>query len=272
MCMKLLKFSATLVIGFLVVGSVLFGRYFGSYAQTTTRSVRESVRRTVPLDFELQRARDMINEVIPELRANIRTIAREEVEVDRLKLEVVDAESDLAIRRQNVTELKNELETHQVSYVIDGKDMSRQQLAERLASQFEQYKRSKSIVTSKQRLLATRRRSLEAAQLLLERTLSRKAELEQQVEALVAQHRLMKARAATSDFHFDDSQLGQAEKLMSELAVRLETASRVLDHELEYYGDTIPVELEEEHGNENLLAEIEAQFGEPSDVIASSAE
>jgi hypothetical protein len=269
MCTKFLKFAVTLVIGFLAIGGIVFGRYFASYAHTTTRCVQESVRQAVPLEFELQRARDMINQVIPELRANIRTIAREEVEVDRLEAEVVHAENELQSRRQIVTDLKDKFEVQQVSYVIDGQDTSRQQLAERLASQFEQYKRSKSIVTSKTRLLETRRKSLQAAQLLLERTRSKKGELEQQIEALVAQHRLVKAQSASSDIHIDDSQLGRAEELMADLSIRLETARRVLDHEMDFYADEIPVEMNTSL-SEDLLAEIEEQFGESPEIVAST--
>ena len=143
MCIKLIKFTATLVIGFAAVGGLIFGSQIGSYVSTSTRCVQESVQQSVPMEFELRRARDLVDQVIPELRANIRTIAREEIEVERLEREVAQAEHDLLKRRESVAALKGNLEVVQVSYHVNGRDISRQQLAERLASQFEQYKRAK---------------------------------------------------------------------------------------------------------------------------------
>ena len=262
MVMKLVKFSATLVLGFAVLGGLLFGRQVTSYVSTSTQCVRESVRQSVPMEFELRRARDLVNQIVPELRANIRTIAREEIEVERLEREVAKADSDLLKRRETVAALKGDFEVVQVSYNVNGHDVSRQQLAERLASQFEQYKRAKSIVASKRQLLDTRRKSLQSAQLILERTRTKKADLEQQIEGLVAQHRLMKAQATQSGFEVDDSQLAKAEKMMSDLSTRLETARRVLEHEADFLTDgDIPVHVELQDESD-LLSEIEEHLGE----------
>ncbi len=261
MVTKLFKFGATLAIGFSVVGVLVFGSQLGSYVSTSANCVQESVQSAVPMEFELRRARDLVNQIVPELRANIRTIAREEIEVERLEREVAKADSDLLKRRQSVAALKGDFEVVQVSYDLNGHNVSRQQLAERLASQFEQYKRAKSIVTSKRQLLDTRRKSLQSAQLLLERTRTKKADLEQQIEGLVAQHRLMKAQATQSGFEVDDSQLAKAEKLMSELSTRLETARRVLEHEADFMTDgEIPVHVELQDEND-LLSEIEEHLG-----------
>ena len=262
MVMKLVKFSATLVLGFAVLGGLLFGRQVTSYVSTSTQCVRESVKQSVPMEFELRRARDLVNQIVPELRSNIRTIAREEIEVERLEREVAKADSDLLKRRETVAALKGNFEVVQVSYIVNGHNVSRQQLAERLASQFEQYKRAKSIVASKRQLLDTRRKSLQSAQLILERTSTKKADLEQQIEGLVAQHRLMKAQATQSGFEVDDSQLAKAEKLMSDLSTRLETARRVLEHEADFLTDgDIPVHVELQDESD-LLSEIEEHLGE----------
>ena len=262
MVMKLVKFSATLVLGFAVLGGLLFGRQVTSYVSTSTQCVRESVKQSVPMEFELRRARDLVNQIVPELRSNIRTIAREEIEVERLEREVAKADSDLLKRRETVAALKGNFEVVQVSYIVNGHNVSRQQLAERLASQFEQYKRAKSIVASKRQLLDTRRKSLQSAQLILERTRTKKADLEQQIEGLVAQHRLMKAQATQSGFEVDDSQLAKAEKLMSDLSTRLETARRVLEHEADFLTDgDIPVHVELQDESD-LLSEIEEHLGE----------
>ena len=74
---------------------MLDGELF-SYVRTSAKSVKTAVQDQIPLELELQRARDMVDRIIPELQANIEIIAREEVEVAHLKKEIVATEYRLA--------------------------------------------------------------------------------------------------------------------------------------------------------------------------------
>ncbi len=256
MIFRSLKWGLVATSGAILVGGLLFGRDLVSYVSSGASSVRSAVKRTVPIEFELERARKLIGEIVPELRTNVHLIAREEVEVVHLRREIEDAIDNVASQRHQVSRLRDRLATQQVSYETGGRHVSRQQVVDRLASRLNRFKQSKTILTSKQRLLAKREQSLSAAQEMLEKTKARKAELEQKIESLVAQHRLVKAQAATSAVHIDNSKLARADRLMTEIEKRLQTAQRVLAHE----ADLLIEDIVETVSEDELLAEVDAQL------------
>ena len=88
MVMKWLKRSVIVVVGLSLVGGLLFGKDVVSYVRSSAKSVQTAVKDSVPIDFELRRARDLIEEIIPEMHANIRLIAQDEVEVAALKVDI----------------------------------------------------------------------------------------------------------------------------------------------------------------------------------------
>jgi len=269
MILRSLKWGIALAGGALVLGGLIFGADLYSYVRSSARSVRTVVRDGVPMEFELQRARDMIEDILPELRANVRVIAQEEVEVAHLRGEITDATEKLSLHRKNVAAFRDQLQTRNVSFSVNGRDLSRQQLAERLASSVDRYKQAEATLVSKERLLQTRERSLLAAQDMLERSRSRKAELEQKIEALAAQNRLVQAQAVGTRVSFDNSQLARADKLMTEIQKRLETAQRVLAHEAEFLIDpdtTVVASVDEA----DLLAEVDSLLERDVDTHLAS--
>ena len=87
----MLKRSVIVVAGVAVVGSVLFGRDVASYVRSSAKSVRTVVKDSVPIEFELRRARDLLDEIIPEMHASIKLIAQEEVEVAGLNVNIASS-------------------------------------------------------------------------------------------------------------------------------------------------------------------------------------
>ncbi|MCC6510419.1 MAG: hypothetical protein IT423_15055, partial [Pirellulaceae bacterium] len=60
------------------VGLAMWGTSGASYIRTAWHSASESVRQNVPIEFEIERARQMIKDLKPEIEANLRIVAREE--------------------------------------------------------------------------------------------------------------------------------------------------------------------------------------------------
>ena len=67
-----------------VLGVFFLGRDALSYVGTSVGWIKDSVKNSVPIDFELQRARRLIKNLVPDIRQNMHRIAAEEVEVQRL--------------------------------------------------------------------------------------------------------------------------------------------------------------------------------------------
>ncbi|MDG1896310.1 MAG: hypothetical protein P8J37_15515 [Fuerstiella sp.] len=91
----------------------------------------------------------------------------------------------------------------------------------------------------------------------------RKAELEQKVEALAAQHRLVQASAIESGKLIDGSRLSEADQLLNQIETRLAVAQRVLAHEQDIFAVSTADELVDE---EQLLTELDDYFGDNNSV------
>jgi DNA repair exonuclease SbcCD ATPase subunit len=218
--------------GAILLGGLLFGGDLVSYVRTGVSSVRQEVRSAIPIEVELERAREMIREITPELQSNIQLIVGEEMAVTGLKKEIELAQSNLLGQRQQVVALKSQLDgTQNVSLVVGQRQLPRNKVVEKLASRVGRFKQAQAQLDSKLKMLEIRERSLSAAQDMFEKTKTRKAELEQKVESLVAKHRLVKAQAVATSIHIDNSQLARADRLMKDIEKRLETASRIISYE-----------------------------------------
>ena len=169
MIRKGIKHVAVVTFGTIAVGLFVFGTDVFSYVSTSARSVKTAVKDNVPIEFELQRARDMIEQILPELQANIRLIAQEEVEIATLEKEITRSDEDLTKQQRGIAKLRGRLDTQQVSFNVSNANYSREQLTERLAHRFERYKESKTTMVGRERLLEARRRSLAAAEQMLEK-------------------------------------------------------------------------------------------------------
>jgi DNA repair exonuclease SbcCD ATPase subunit len=260
MMMRWLKWSSAFLASSVVLGMFCFGTDLPSYISSSTRQVRSAVKESVPIDFELQRARDLLDAMLPEIRTKVRLIAHEEVEVAALKQEIARDEKQLLAQSDQLRRLRATLDQSPVSSVVAGQNVSRPQALERLGRQFEQYKEGQNLLASKRELLQVREKSLAAALESLEKVRSRKALLEQKIDSLAAQHRLLKARSASTPLDLDPGQLARAGQLLDQLQKRLDVATRVLQHELQLAPEPEPVIVDPDE----LLSEVDRYLQSPT--------
>lgn len=255
---RLFKYPIAAMLIAAVGGYAIFGTDAGSYLRTTSRSVQQMVKQSVPLEFELRRARDMIDTILPDLQSQVRVIAQEEVEIASLKSEVSRDQSLARRNRNSLKSMRDQLRTQQVSFKTGARELSRQQLTEQLDQRLRRYQQAQVSLASKQKLLQKREDSLAAALEMLDRMRDRKAWLEQKVETLAAQNRLLKASQVQAGKLIDSSQLSGADQLLTEIEKRLAVAQRVLAYEeVEPQADDRPFAVEEE-----VLSTYDDLFGE----------
>lgn len=254
---KTIKITVIVVACVALIGSLVFGTDVVSYVRCSANSMQSAVKDAVPIEFELKRARDLLEDIIPEMHAQIKLIAREEVEVAALKAELDKSRQMLTSESDRIQTLKAALEANQVTYQFGAREFSRGDVKVDLAARFDRYKEAELVMASKERLLSTREQSLNAAMALLEKTKSQKRLLKDKVSTLEGRFRLAKAQAVGSThLKLDNSKLTQAEKLISQINKRLDVAERVLAHESRFV-QTIPVDVIQE---KDLLAQIEDHF------------
>jgi peptidoglycan hydrolase CwlO-like protein len=269
MICKILKLGVLGTAATLVVGGLIFGSDLASYIRSSGRSISSAVKDNVPIEFELRRARDLLDDILPEMQANIRAIAEQEVEIASLKAEIADGSKALAEQKGKVAKVRDCLATPGDSFSVGHVIYTRDELKEDLARRFERTKEAEMVLSGKQRLLSNREKSLQAALGMFERTRSQRAQLESQIAALESQHKMVQMASVGSSVQVDHSKLAQTEKLISEIKKQLDVAERVLAHKAKFV-DSIPVETTV--NEKDLLSEVDAYLtGRPSPAREATA-
>ena len=254
---KVIKWGVLAVGGLAIVGAVVLGTDACSYIRSSAKQLRASVKDNIPLEFELRRARDLLDEVLPEMQANVRLIAQQEVEIAVGKEEIAIAQKNLDDERVRVARLRDHLGTQHTSYTFSGVNYSRDELKTELSRRFERFKEAEMTLSGKRRLLENRQKSLIAAERQLEQTRARKLALEAQVETLASQYRLVQASGATKDVRINETKLAKAEKLIGEIRKQLDVAERVMAREAKFTSP-IPLDVVNE---KDLVAAVDEHLG-----------
>lgn len=223
------------------VGLALFGGDLYSYVRSSAHSMRNAVSSSVPVEFELQRAKDMLDDILPEMHANIRRMAEEEVEIAALRDDIAAGEKRIDQERTSLARLTDMLAIEQASYTFGDRQYPRQEVKAELSRRFEHFKEAEMVLEGKERLLRQREASLAAAEEALRRARQQKALLADRIAALEAQHSMIESASTGSNLRVDDSKLAKAEKLINEIRTRLDVSERVLAHEARFT-ETIPVD------------------------------
>src|SRR5690348_9088761 len=259
MFFKAVKLGALMTGGALLMGGLIFGSELSSYVHSSARSLRVAVRDNIPVEFELRRARDLLDGLGPEMHNNIRAIAEQEVDVASLKREIGETKLAIGDERTRVEKLRDAVASGQTSFTFGDMSFSRNQITQELSRRFTHFKEAEVALTAKEQLLASRQKSLMAAQEALENAKNQKATLETQIEALEAQYKLVQAASNNCDAPpgIDQSKLAQAKKAVADIRKHLEVAEHVLAHEAQFTQSVPVVDVINE---QDLLKQVDAHL------------
>ena len=253
MIKKILIGTAVMV----ATGGVLFGTDAFSYLTTSAKKFRTEVKASVPLDFEIERARNMVAELIPDIQKNMHVIAQEEVEIEDLHDQIARSEKNLNSERQKLLVLRADLGNNEGKFHYAGRPASPREVKTELARRFERFQTAEATLKAKRQMLEAREKSLVAAREKLEGMFSAKRDLEVQVQNLEARLKMLQAAQTTSQFNFDDSQLSRCKKTIQELRKRLDVAERILDQD----GKLADNLSDEPEDAEDIAEQIDRYFG-----------
>lgn len=253
-----------LVIGTLgvgMLGGVLTATNVGSYLTTGYRQVSDSVEGTVPMAFQIDRARNMVRDLEPEIRHSMHVIAKEEVEVaeldKRLDTAVAKAEKD----KSEIMRLQSDLSSGKNVFRYAGHSYSEGEVKEDLARRFNRYKTVDGTLESLQQMRDARQRNLDAAREKLTAMVGAQRQLQVDVENLEAKLKLVEVAEASSDFQFDDSKLARAKQLMVDIRTKLDVAAKLANADTEFQKE-IPLD---ETDAEDVTTQVAEYFGLESD-------
>ncbi len=253
----------TLFIGaaVLLLGVLLTGRGMVSYVTTAASNVHHRMKSKVPIEFEIDRARGMIEDLKPEIEQNMLRIAREEVEVAKLQRNLARQEQMLAKSRGEILRLRDDVGSGGSHFVYAGRSYSVNQVKADLANRFQHFRTAEATVDKLQRIMAARENGLGAAREKLESMLASKRQLEVEVENLQARSKMIEVAQTTSEFNFDDSRLARTRELIDEIGTRLDVSEKILNQAVQL-NDRIPLDVEETDDHENVVDAVTRYFEE----------
>lgn len=235
MCRKLI--TLTLAVG--IVAGLTLGRDAFSYLSTAFNQARTSVKESVPVGFQIERARELVQNLAPEVRRSMQVIAKEEIELDKLNEQISDAEQRAEKSKQSIVRLQTDLRSGQSRFRYAGHSYTRAEVSEDLSRRFTRHKIGDETLTHLCEMRDARQHNLDAARQKLTAMIAAQKKLETDIVNLEAKQRLVSVAQATSDAVLDDSQLARAEELIAEIRTRLDVSARLANADVAYPGEIV---------------------------------
>jgi chromosome segregation ATPase len=251
-----------------VVGSALaagalylaFGTSAPSYVRTAAHKVRTSAKGAVPVQFDIDRAREEIAGLEPAIKDGIAQVAQARVEIQGLEREIAATRANLDREKTAMQALRTSLDTG--DYRLAGpvrytEDEVKLDLKRRLDS----YKTGKSTLENREGTLKAKVKTLAAAERQLKQMAEARRTLATKVEEIEARLRMIETTRSDRDFHFDDSALARAKESISDLEKRLDVLTEQAEMEGRYSDTGVPVGIEP---GRDVVKELDAEFGPPA--------
>lgn len=255
--LKKILIGSAIAVG---LGTFVFGREAISYIRTGCRNVQNVVRAEVPVEFEIERARTLVDQLVPDIRQCMHVIAEQQVDIEHLNTALARKESDLGKQKDAILALRSDLGSGKTTFTYASHRYSATDVKRDLATRFERYKSAEELLTADRKILTAREQTLAANREKLDGLMQAKKDLEVKLEQLQARLQTLKAAEAVSQLAIDDSNLSHARKLIEDLNKQLDVKQRVLDAEVKFTG-LIPVEKATTDVPGDLDQQIDAYFG-----------
>ncbi len=250
-----------LIVGTVVMamaGVAIFGKDVFSYGRTMCHKVRDHAKAEIPLEVEIDRAREMVDNLMPEIRQCLHVIAEQKVEIEQLEEKIGRKQKTAETQEQSIMALREDLRSGDDNFKYVKATYSAKEVARDLEIRFARFKALRGSLQNDNKILAARKLALEANQKELDKMLETKQELEVKIVQLEARFDTLKASEVASSMGLDDSDLARASTLIDELNRQLDIREKVLVEEGRLAGE-IPVEMSLEE-DVDVLGEIDAYF------------
>src|SRR3954468_18227528 len=213
--------------GVCVTSLVLFGRDAASYVKTSYRRVTSTVQDQVPIDFQIDRARQMVKDLDPEIRNSMHVIAKEEVALEQLNQQLAGNQDKADKEKKDILHLQADLGEKKTVYQYASRTYSCDEVKQDLSLRFNRFKVADDTLASMKQMRDARQKNLDAAQQKLAAMVNARRKLDVDVQNLEAKRKLVEVAQASSDYVFDDSQLARAKELINDIRTRLDVAAKL---------------------------------------------
>jgi chromosome segregation ATPase len=232
-----------------------------SYPATAFEKVRNSFKKQVPLEFEIERLRYQVNQLVPDMQKKLGTIAEMMVQVDNLRDDVADTRTALKRQKSQILSMTKELETGATTVSYRGKEWGSTQLREKLDSDFASYRQGEAELKIKEQLLEAKERELAAIREQMASIKQQKQEMEIEVARLEAEVRTVRAAQSRSKFQIDNSSLAQCKATLADIRNRLKVEKTTAQLQNEF-GDEPATVQAKPRSSKDLTKDIKKYFND----------
>jgi hypothetical protein len=250
----MIKKGLFLGAGLMLASIVLFGRNACSYVSTAYDRVTGSVEASVPVEFQIDRARKMVRDLEPEIRHSMHVIAKEEVAVESLNKQIEGAQAQTDKDKREIMRLQADLGQGKDIYRYASRSYTSHEVKDDLSRRFNRFKVADDTLASMKQMRDAREKNLDAAQQKLAAMINARRKLDVDIQNLEAKRKLVEVAQASSEYVFDDSQLARAKELISDIRTRLDVAAKLANADV------------------NVETEIRLEEATPSDITDQVAE
>jgi hypothetical protein len=223
----MIKKALFIVAGLGATTVVLFGRDAASYVSTTYNKLTNSVTDSVPVEFQIERAKQMVRDLEPEIRNSMHVIAKEEVAVEQLNQQIGTSEAKVGGDRRDILRLQADLSEGKSRYHYASRTYSSDEVKRDLSRRFSRFKVADDTLASMKQMRDAREKNLDAAQQKLAAMVNARRKLEVDVQNLEAKRKLVEVAQASSEYVFDDSQLARCKELIGDIRTKLDVAAKL---------------------------------------------
>jgi hypothetical protein len=207
---------------------LLFGRESLSYVGTFVGMCRDNAKEAIPVDFQIERAKQEVKNLDPDIARNMHLIAKEEVELANLEKDIAARDALLAKARTEIERLANDLKRGDSTYVYCGINYNAKQVESDLARRFESFKQQEKHLNVLKERVGIRKQGLAAAQEKLAAMQSAKEDLMTNIETQKSRLEMVRVAQATSDLKFDDSRLSRTKSLIQDISTRIDVQEKMV--------------------------------------------
>jgi hypothetical protein len=223
----MIKKAVLVVVGLGATSLVLFGRDAASYVSTTYHRLTSTVQESVPVEFQIDRAKQMVRDLEPEIRRSMHVIAKEEVALEHLNAQIDANQTKTDKDKSEILRLQADLGKNRDIYQYASRKYTSNEVKQDLARRFNRFKVADDTLVSMKQMRDARAKNLDAAQQKLSAMINARRKLDVDIQNLEAKRKLVEVAQASSEYIFDDSQLARCKELIGDIRTRLDVAAKL---------------------------------------------
>ncbi len=236
---------------------LVFGTSAPSYVKTAFHRMRHSVKKQVPIEFDIERARNEIAALEPAMHQNLEDYVNAEVDVEHLKAEMVTIKDNLEKEKAEMLSLRTSLKTGDYR-LTSSATYTEDEIKTDLARRWDHYRQVERILHEKNQTIKAREKAMAAARDQMNTIGAQRKGLLAKIDEIEARLKSIEATQAANEFTFDDSALARAKQTVNELDTRLQVMARQAELEGRFAEGKIPVVVEPQR---DVVKEIDKAFG-----------